>query len=74
MNDHGQDPVSVVGEASVPQCRPAPYPTQSCNTAKCERRGGGRWGYRTVVTSPSGGRQEEMRIIAAASSGTALVF
>lgn len=26
--------------ASVPQCRPAPYPTQSCNTAKCERREG----------------------------------
>lgn len=39
---HMQNPVSV-GKAAVPQCRPAPYPTQSCNTAKCER-GEGRVG------------------------------
>lgn len=36
-------------------------------------RGGEGWGYRTVVAGPSGGRQEEMRIIAAAVGGTALL-
>lgn len=38
---------STVKAASVPQCRPAPYLAQSCNTAKCERgegRGGEGWG------------------------------
>lgn len=67
---------STVKAAAVPQCRPAPYLAQSCNTAKCERRegrGGEGWGYRTVVTSPSGGRQQEMRIIAVAASGSALL-
>lgn len=38
-----------------------------------ERRGEG-WGYRTVVARPTGGRQEEMRIIAAAAGGTALLI